>query len=281
MTNSPRQFIRESGFRPKKAWGQNFLVHPESANKIVAWADVRKGDTVLEIGPGLGALTDALGRAGCLVVAVEKDPDLVDALRHRWPEASWLNLIEGDALKLDVRSFKKPLSRLKVVANLPYSISTPILETFLAQLDCFEDLVFLLQEEVADRIAAVPGTSDYGRLTIWIQTLCEVERGPRITKGSFYPEPDVQSRLVRLVPRSELPVPRGELDFLLEMVALLFQHRRKTVRNALKDARRQEWNVEQALAQARIDPKCRPETLSIPQLRALALALGSSSPPLK
>ncbi|MFH1016836.1 MAG: 16S rRNA (adenine(1518)-N(6)/adenine(1519)-N(6))-dimethyltransferase RsmA [Pseudomonadota bacterium] len=271
---SPRQFVRETGFRPKRAWGQNFLIHEESAEKIVAWAGVREGDTVLEIGPGLGALTNALGRVGCFVVAIEKDPTLAAALRRRFTDAPWLTLIEGDALTLDARTVRKPLARLRVVANLPYSVSTPILESLLARLDCFEDLVLLFQEEVADRICAEPGISDYGRLTIWVQALCEAERGPKVTKGSFYPEPDVQSRLVRLTPRCEPLVPRGEIDFFLETVALLFQHRRKTVRNSLRDARRREWNVEGALSRARIEPTRRPETLSIPELRALALHLN-------
>jgi 16S rRNA (adenine1518-N6/adenine1519-N6)-dimethyltransferase len=271
---SPKQTLREIGFRPKKALGQNFLVHSESADKIAAWAGAQEGDAVLEIGPGLGALTDALGRLGCSVVAIEQDRDLVAWLTKRWPDAAWLKLVHGDALKLDARPFKKPLTKLRVVANLPYSISTPILERLLAQMDCFSDMVLLLQEEVVDRITAKAGTHDYGRLTIWIQTLCETERGPRITRGSFHPEPDVESRLVRLTPRNEPLVPTAELPDFLKTVGFLFQHRRKTVRNALRDARQADWDPDRALAAAGIDPQRRPETLTIPELRKLTAALA-------
>jgi 16S rRNA (adenine1518-N6/adenine1519-N6)-dimethyltransferase len=267
---SPKQTLREIGLRPKKALGQNFLVHSESADKIAAWAGAQEGDTVLEIGPGLGALTDALGRLGCSVVAIEKDRDLVAWLTKRWPDALWLKIIHGDALKLDARPFKMPLTKLRVVANLPYSISTPILERLLDQMDCFADMVLLLQEEVVDRITAKPGTHDYGRLTIWIQTLCETERGPRITRGSFHPEPDVESRLVRLTPRNEPLVPAAELPDFLKTVGFLFQHRRKTIRNALRDARQADWDPDRALSTAGIDPQRRPETLTIAELRTLA-----------
>jgi 16S rRNA (adenine1518-N6/adenine1519-N6)-dimethyltransferase len=270
---SPQRFVRDTGFRPRKALGQNFLVHPESADRIAAWSGAREGDTVLEIGPGLGALTDALGRAGCTVTAVEKDWRLAEHLRERWPDAAWLTVVEGDARTWDFGLL--PPGRVRVVANLPYSVSTPILERLMAHLDRLADICLLLQEEVVDRICARPGISGYGRLSIWVQTLCGVERGPRVTRGSFFPVPDVESRLVRLTPLAEPRVPAGERPAFLELTALLFQHRRKTVRNSLRDARKEGWDPGASLEAAGIDPGRRPETLSIEEIHRLSRRLFS------
>jgi 16S rRNA (adenine1518-N6/adenine1519-N6)-dimethyltransferase len=268
------QFLRDHDIRPSKKLGQNFLIHAEGGDKIARWAGVRPGETVLEIGPGLGALTEALLRAGARVIAVEKDRRLVEVLRERWKGSSEIELILGDALAIDLGGLLKRSSR--VVANLPYSISTPILERFLESAERTGEMVFLLQEEVVDRLTAGVGTKEYGRLSIWVQTICATERGPRIPKGSFHPAPDVESRLVRLKPLVEPLVPQDRLEPFFRFVALLFQHRRKSIRNGLKDAGFDPARIDRALAETGIEAGCRAETLAIEALHRLNGSLGDS-----
>jgi 16S rRNA (adenine1518-N6/adenine1519-N6)-dimethyltransferase len=265
------RFLREHDIRPSKKLGQNFLIHTESGDKIARWAGVKPGETVLEIGPGLGALTEALIRAGGRVIAIEKDQRLVEILRERWQASPDVKLICGDALATDLGEIlgrQPPPTR--VVANLPYSISTPILERFLEFSERINEMVFLLQEEVVDRLAAAIGTKAYGRLSIWVQTLCEIERGPRIPKGSFYPAPDVESRLIRLRPLPSPRVPKEDLASFFKTVGLLFQHRRKSIRNSLKDSGFATEKIDRILADVGIDPLRRAETLSIEELFRLS-----------
>jgi 16S rRNA (adenine1518-N6/adenine1519-N6)-dimethyltransferase len=269
------QLLREREIRPSKKLGQNFLVHTESADKIVRWAAPRPGETVLEIGPGLGALSEALLRAGTRVIAIEKDKRLAEILRERWTDVPGIELICGDALATDFGTlFRRNPPPTRIVANLPYSISTPILERLLEFAGRIDEMVFLLQEEVVDRLAADVGTKAYGRLSIWVQTLCEIERGPRIPKGSFYPAPDVESRLIRLRPLPSPRVPEEDLSSFLKTVALLFQHRRKSIRNSLKDSGFEVARIDRVLADLGIEPVRRAETFPILELYRLSRNLN-------
>lgn len=275
---SPQQLLREHGLRPQKALGQNFLVHSGSADKIANWAGVQEGEWVLEIGPGLGALTEALARKQAKVIAVEKDRGLVKLLRDRFPkDPPWKHLHHMDALKFSWSEPTLPTDeKIRVVSNLPYSVSTPLLEKLLEGKSRISSMSLLLQKEVADRVCAPPNSENYGRLSIWIQTLCEVEKGPKISPGSFYPVPDVDSVLLRLTPRDKPLVEEDRLPSFLQLVALLFQHRRKTIRNGLRDAKREDWNVDEGLTKANLDPSRRPETLDIQDFIKLSDALTSS-----
>ncbi len=272
--SSPQRILRDRGLRPRKALGQNFLVHADSARKIAAWAEVSAGERVLEIGPGLGALTEALLERGCRVLAVEKDRNLFDYLKERWPESSQLELHCADILEANLDLLFPMGERFSVVSNLPYSVSTPILEKLLSTRARIARMSLLLQLEVVERILAEPGSKNHGRLAIWIRTFCDVEKGPRVTPGSFYPVPDIDSALLRLTPLAAPRIPEAEVPAFQEMVALLFQHRRKTVRNALKDAKKAAWDVEASLTKTRIDSQRRPETLTIAELHDLARALN-------
>jgi 16S rRNA (adenine1518-N6/adenine1519-N6)-dimethyltransferase len=227
---SPKAFVRETGFRPSRALGQNFLIHEDSARKIVRWAGVPSGSIVLEIGPGLGALTQALGEAGCRVIAVEKDRRLGAFLKENFKDADWLEIRTMDALELE-----PPEENLHVVSNLPYSVSTPLFERLLSFSDHICTMTLLVQDELVQRICAPPGSKEYGRLSIWIQTLCSVEKGPKIPKGSFHPQPKVESRLVKLTPREEPLVPKKDVVPFLKFIGDLFLHRRKSIRNSLRD----------------------------------------------
>jgi 16S rRNA (adenine1518-N6/adenine1519-N6)-dimethyltransferase len=276
--NSLANLLSEKGIHPSRKLGQNFLVHTESAEKIVRWANLPPGTRILEIGPGLGALTEALRKAGCSVTAIEKDGRLVEILRERWGEEPWLHLIHGDVLETDLEAiFREEREKISVVANLPYSISTPILERLLGLAKQLREMVLLFQEEVVDRLCANVGTKDYGRVTIWVRTLCEIERGPRIPKGSFHPAPDVESRLVRLVPLPEPRVPAKDLPGFQRFVALLFQHRRKSIRNGMKDSGFEVGTIDGALRTTGIDPGERAEKLGIEDLYRLSAAIAASS----
>lgn len=270
---SPKNFILSSGFKPKKLLGQNFLVHAEGGEKIVRFAGIQPGDSVLEIGPGLAALTTALLKAGANVTSIEKDDRLVEELKLHGPQDPNFHLIHQDALQFQFDQLPHSTKKWKVAANLPYSVSTPLLEMLLNQIDQIESMVLLLQEEVVDRICAPSGGKEYGRLSIWVQMLCEVERGFRVPRGSFFPVPDVESRLLRLIPRAVPLVPLKDQKDFLNLVALAFRHRRKTVRNALKDEGVPTEKIESALAVIKIDLLRRAETLTIQNFYALLHAL--------
>ncbi|MFH1262533.1 MAG: 16S rRNA (adenine(1518)-N(6)/adenine(1519)-N(6))-dimethyltransferase RsmA [Pseudomonadota bacterium] len=270
------EHLREKQIRPSRKLGQNFLIHSSTAQKIVRWAGVENGDCVLEIGPGLGAMTEELLRAGCKVWAVEKDARLVEILKERFANELGLVVIHADVLEYDVSKIitSPSSSGIRVVSNLPYSISTPILEKLLDHLPLFRDFCLLFQSELVDRLGGTVGTKDYGRLSIWVQALCEVEKGPTISAGSFFPAPDVESRLVRLTPLKTPLVPVEEQEALRQITAKIFQHRRKSLRNSLLDSQFSKEQVAKALTEARIDPASRAETLSLEQLRKLTSALS-------
>lgn len=268
---SPRQILRESGLRPVKSLGQNFLVHTEAADKIVSWAGVQPGETILEIGPGLGQLTEGLWRAGARVIAVERDPKLIPVLTPKWQNPEKGSLHREDFLETDLPNLlRSEKTKVRCISNLPYTLSTPIIERLLDHRHLFSDWVLLLQEEVVDRLTASVSTREWGRLSIWVQLICDLTRGPRISRGNFFPVPDVESRLVRMVPRSSSRVPEAELPEVLRVVAFLFQHRRKTVRNSLRDSGFELTQINNALIQGKIDGGRRPETLSIDELAILA-----------
>lgn len=268
------RLLQKHKIYPSKKWGQNFLIHTESADKIVRFAKVEKGDAILEIGPGLGQLTESLVRTGASVIGIEKDRRLVAILRSLWEDQTEINLIHDDALRTDYKELLQGITApLKAVGNLPYSISTPILEKLLELSGQLEDMVFLLQEEVVDRLAAKVGTKSYGRLAIWVQTLCEIERGPRIPRGSFHPVPDVESRLIRLTPRKSPRVPKEDLESFLKTVALVFQQRRKSIRNALKNGGFPIDDIDRVLQEEKIDSSRRPQTFTIEELHRLSFCL--------
>ncbi|RRQ22330.1 16S rRNA (adenine(1518)-N(6)/adenine(1519)-N(6))-dimethyltransferase RsmA [Thiohalobacter thiocyanaticus] len=250
--------------RPRKRFGQNFLHDPGSIERILAAIDPQPGQALVEIGPGRGALTwQLLERLGRLEV-IELDRDLcarLDTERHAHPGE--LIIHSADALKTDFCGLEQP-PPLRVVGNLPYNISTPLLFHLLGQAGCIRDMHFLLQKEVVERMAAAPGGRDYGRLSVMLQMLCEVEPLFTVGPGAFHPPPKVDSACVRLIP---LPTPRYVIDpdTFADRTRLAFAHRRKTLRNNLKG----ELHTEQ-LEAAGIDPGRRAETLSLEEFARLS-----------
>ena len=260
-----------SEHRARKRFGQNFLHDQTLIGRIVAAIRPRAGETLLEIGPGRGALTGPLLERDCELHALELDRDLVPLLTAQFGTNPRFHLRQGDALELDLTTLGAQLP-IRVVGNLPYNISTPLMFHLLAQNEHIVDMHFMLQKEVVDRLAATPGTRDYGRLGIMAQYFCRVEALLDVPPGAFTPQPKVQSAVVRLTPHQTLPHPVRSVETLQLVVRTAFNQRRKTLRNALQSLLRAEQ-----IAALDIDPGARPETLSLGDYAALANSLSDEA----
>ena len=251
--------------------GQHFLIDPNIIRKIVATAALTADDTVLEIGPGRGALTAALAAAARRVVAVEIDQALYRLLQdrqHEWPN---VELVCADALTY-------PLDRLPdgtiVVANLPYYISTPLLFALLGQRGRFPRMVLMLQEEVADRLVAKPASADYGVLSIMAQYAADIRKAFKVSAQCFRPRPEVGSAVVLLRARERTELTAQEEPTFTALVKAAFAHRRKTMRNALRDEGYDDKPVSEAFGRLRLSPTARAETLSPAQFVELTRMLA-------
>lgn len=251
--------------RPRKRFGQHFLHDPAIIARIVAVIAPRPEQHMVEIGPGQAALTEPLLQHLPAMDVVELDRDLIADLRRRFPQ---LRIHEQDALKFDFAALAPPGERLRVVGNLPYNISTPLLFHLLEQADQIEDMVFMLQKEVVDRMVAKPGNKDYGRLAVMLQTYCEVSHEFDVGPGAFNPPPKVDSSIVSLFPRRQ-PLFQGDARLFSRLVAQAFAQRRKTLRNNLK-----KLLTEAQIVSLGIDPGCRADTLPLSDFVALAELLG-------
>jgi len=255
------------GHRPRRRFGQNFLADAHYVERIVAAVDPREGDNVVEIGPGLGALTNSLVERAGRITAVEIDRDLAARLRERYPDGR-LTLVEDDALAFDFAALG---ARLRVVGNLPYNISSPLLfhlAAFDAQL---RDIHVMLQREVVARMTAQPATPDYGRLTVMLQVRFAVTRLFTVPPGAFRPAPQVESAVARLVPLGDARPRIADEALFARVVAAAFGQRRKTLRNALASIA-----GEDALRAASIDPGARGETLSVADFVRLANGIANA-----
>jgi 16S rRNA (adenine1518-N6/adenine1519-N6)-dimethyltransferase len=251
--------------RPRKRFGQHFLHDPGVIQKIVASIDPAADDLIVEIGPGEGAITiPLLDRVGTMH-AIEIDRDVIRSLESRCRTHGNLLLHNADALRFDFTTLAVPGSALRIVGNLPYNISTPLLFHLLRQRDVIHDMHFMLQREVVERMAAGPGSRKYGRLTVMLAAYCRVERLFDIGPGAFRPPPRVHSSMVRLTPFTSAPFPNPRPDAFSAIVNRAFSMRRKTLRNALKGM----VSVETMIA-VHCDPGSRPETLTAAQFALLA-----------
>jgi 16S rRNA (adenine1518-N6/adenine1519-N6)-dimethyltransferase len=258
---------------PLRSLGQHFLVDKGIARRIVAAAEVRAGDRVLEVGPGRGILTEALLEAGALVTAVELDKGLLARLQETLGDREGVTLHGGDALKFDPAVLGGPYL---VVANLPYQVTTPLLFHFMESAPPPDRLVVMVQREVADRILAMPGTKAYGVLTLGVAARAKAEMCFSLPPGAFRPPPKVRSAVVRIEPFQDPPVAPGDLDGFMAVVRAALGQRRKTLKNALSALGVPPERVIAALAATGIDPRTRGETLDLAAFGRLHAALNEA-----
>ena len=273
-----RAALQELEFRPRKSRGQNFLVHERVIDAIVRLVDLLPQDEVLEIGPGLGFLTRRLIASGANVWAVEVDGVLVDWLkRSSLSEHPSFHLLHDDILTAPLDELL-PRHKIKLVGNLPYSISTPVLFRLFESREHFSSLVLMVQKEVAERIAAHPGSKSYGTLSVWCQVHGRVTAKLSVSPEAFFPRPKVRSTVLKIELFPEPLAGADELPMLRGLVRAAFNQRRKTLSNALASVIKRDRNEIDSFLQAQdIDPKRRGETLSVDEFIKLARARGANN----
>lgn len=255
---------KKAGHQARKRFGQNFLHDPGVIERIIRAIHPKPDDAIVEIGPGLGAITEEILAVNPKLQVVELDRDLIPVLRTKFFNYPDFRIHEADALTFDLSQLTdgKPL---RIIGNLPYNISTPLIFHLLSQTGVVQDMHFMLQKEVVQRMAAVPGDNNYGRLGIMTQYFCKVQPLFEVGPGAFRPAPKVDSAIVRLVPHTELPHPAKDLGTLQAVVRTAFNARRKTLRKALAGV----VTVEQLLALG-INDGLRPENLSLADYVSIA-----------
>jgi 16S rRNA (adenine1518-N6/adenine1519-N6)-dimethyltransferase len=272
-----RAALRDSGFRPRKSLGQNFLVHERVLDAIVRLLELEESDQVLEIGPGLGFLTRRLVGLAGRVYAVELDDFLFERLSRSALAASpRLQLVHGDILKVSLDDLL-PKKKIKLAANLPYSISTAVLFRLLEAGEHFSFMVLMVQKEVADRIASGPGSKSYGALSVACQVRGRIVEKVAVAPEAFAPRPKVRSTILKM---ELLPQPRlspERMPVLRELLRAAFGQRRKTLGNSMASwLKRCRPDIESFLRAHNIDPVRRGETLSVDEFVALAESLGGA-----
>jgi 16S rRNA (adenine1518-N6/adenine1519-N6)-dimethyltransferase len=253
--------------RAKRSLGQNYLVGGHYPKRIIDAVSPRAGETIIEIGPGMGALTGLLVESGARVIAIELDRELIPDLNERFAGHTDFRLIEADALDVDLCRLIAPVAAARVVANLPYYAATPILQRLIEQRVCISEMTLMLQREVVERITARPGGKEYGYLSVLVQFYCEAEKLFDVPPGAFRPAPKVYSSVVRLRTRASVEDDRG----LLDLIKVLFAQRRKTILNNLRAGGsrlglQDGAGIASLLDDSLIDPRRRAETLSLEEI---------------
>ncbi|MCL6415411.1 16S rRNA (adenine(1518)-N(6)/adenine(1519)-N(6))-dimethyltransferase RsmA [Aestuariirhabdus sp. Z084] len=251
--------------RARKRFGQNFLHDAGVINRIIRAIAPKSSDHLVEIGPGQGALTRDLVDSGARLDVVELDQDLVPLLLANFSLKDNFHLHQGDALRFDFSQLQQQGEKLRVIGNLPYNISTPLMFHLLSYQDLIEDMHFMLQKEVVDRLAAGPGDKHYGRLGIMVQYYCQVDSLFPVGSGAFNPAPKVESAIVRLRPYKERPHMAQDVKQLETVVRTAFTQRRKTLRNALKSL-----ITADSIESLGIDAASRPERITLAEFVAIS-----------
>lgn len=263
--------LRTSLFHPKKRLGQNFLIHESVIEAILGLIQLSRDDEILEIGPGLGFLTRRLTDVARKVWAIEVDPFLAERLRNSpLGNQRAFTLIQDDVLKINLAEIL-PDHQVKLVANLPYSILTPVLFRLFEFGEHFSVLVLMVQREVAERMTALPGTKSYGTLSVWCQIYGHISDKVSVSPEAFFPRPQVRSTVLKIKLHPQPLVPQDELPYLQKVVRAAFGQRRKMLANALGSLVKNGRNeAELLLREAGIDPRRRGETLSVDEFIRLA-----------
>lgn len=276
-----KEILEKHGFSFKKSLGQNFLIDPNILKNIIYHAGIDKRSGVIEIGPGIGALTEHIARAAGKVVAYEIDDRLLPVLEDTLSPYSNVTVIHQDILDVDLNAAIEEqfsdVDEVTVVANLPYYVTTPIIMKFLMGKVPIERMVIMMQHEVADRITAVPGTKAYGSLSIAIQYYMDAEVSMVVPRTVFMPQPNVESAVLRLSRKAHPPASVVNEEFLFQVARGSFVQRRKTILNnlqtSLPQGKAKKEAIIAALTEAGIDPVRRGETLSIEEFANLSNAL--------
>ena len=273
-----KEVVQKHNFKFSKSLGQNFLIDTNVIDRILEGARVKEGDYVIEVGPGIGTLTKEMGRSAEKVVAIEIDKTLIPILEETLEDFPNIEVINQDILKVNVQELVKEKLNggpVKLVANLPYYITTPIVMKFLEEDIPVTDIVVMVQKEVADRMNAKPNTKDYGALSVAVQYYCDTEIVAKAPRHMFMPQPNVDSTVIGLHVREEQIYHVDNEDIFFKTVKASFGQRRKTLLNSLgglgflsKD------QIKEALKEANIDEKRRGETLSIEEFASLSNAVN-------
>ena len=273
-----KEVVQKHNFKFSKSLGQNFLIDTNVIDRILEGARVKEGDYVIEVGPGIGTLTKEMGRSAEKVVAIEIDKTLIPILEETLEDFPNIEVINQDILKVNVQKLVKEKLNggpVKLVANLPYYITTPIVMKFLEEDIPVTDIVVMVQKEVADRMNAKPNTKDYGALSVAVQYYCDTEIVAKAPRHMFMPQPNVDSTVIGLHVREEQIYHVDNEDIFFKTVKASFGQRRKTLLNSLgglgflsKD------QIKEALKEANIDEKRRGETLSIEEFASLSNAVN-------
>ena len=273
-----KEVVQKHNFKFSKSLGQNFLIDTNVIDRILEGARVKEGDYVIEVGPGIGTLTKEMGRSAEKVVAIEIDKTLIPILEETLVDFPNIEVINQDILKVNVQELVKEKLNggpVKLVANLPYYITTPIVMKFLEEDIPVTDIVVMVQKEVADRMNAKPNTKDYGALSVAVQYYCDTEIVAKAPRHMFMPQPNVDSTVIGLHVREEQIYHVDNEDIFFKTVKASFGQRRKTLLNSLgglgflsKD------QIKEALKEANIDEKRRGETLSIEEFASLSNAVN-------
>lgn len=271
--------LKKEKFRFKKQFGQNFISDDHLLAKIVEAAEITPEDVVIEIGPGAATLTAALAEKAAQVIAIEIDKDLFPIIERRMAGYSNFELVAGDAMKVDFDALaaKYEAKSYKVVANLPYYITTPIVMRFLEEGFRVSELVIMVQKEVADRFLAHPGTKAYGSITVALNYYGEVSRAFNVPRTMFTPRPEVDSSIVKIKCYENKPFEADDEKLLRRVIKAAFGQRRKTLNNALKALNLPKEELDEALKTAEIDASLRGETLSIEEFVCLSNAISKIS----
>jgi 16S rRNA (adenine1518-N6/adenine1519-N6)-dimethyltransferase len=275
LSEKIKEITLAHGFRMSKSLGQNFLKDPEVLENIIQAAHLTAEDTVVEVGPGIGVMTQAIAREAGRVVAIEIDKGLIPILEETLEAYPGVEIIHEDILKVDLEELQSrcfPGIAPKVIANLPYYITTPIIMHFLESAMSFQSMIVMMQREVADRIMSGPGHKTYGTISVAVQYYTRVEKVMEVPRGAFLPEPKVDSMVIRLTPHPVPPVALDDHDHFFRTIKAAFSTRRKTLLNALSN-HFDKALVARALTEAGIDPVRRGETLSIEEFARLSNSL--------
>jgi 16S rRNA (adenine1518-N6/adenine1519-N6)-dimethyltransferase len=279
-----RKILRDHNIRPLKRLGQSFLEDINVINKIISISNIQEDDTVVEIGAGVGIMTELIAKKVRKVIALDIDPRMVDILRERLAGHHQVDVIKGDVLKYDFSSVGHELlsRKIKVIGNIPYNISSQILFHLLAYRQHISSMILMFQKELADRLIASPGTKEYGIPTVLVSMYTECFREMVIPRSCFYPEPKVTSTVMKIIIREKPLMDLNDHDFFVKIVKIAFSKRRKTLLNNLRSSPLlgySEREVVTALKKSGIDGVRRGETLTAEELGKLSNLLYSREIP--